>query len=334
MATLFRNFIAGAITDNPLSSGATVINASVFASLPAVVAPDILRLTLDPEATAGAPEIVHVTAHTASSTAVTVLRGQGGTTARSHIQGTIVRHDIVRADLEAFQDGTGINDSAITAAKLAPNAVTTAKILDANVTTAKIADGAVTAAKIAPGTITQLELGADSVASNEILNGAVTYAKLAGDVKTTLFLDTSFTPTLSGMAIGTGGSAANSARYAWHGGPDIGDVGILLVEGFIVFGTTAPTFPGATITVAPPTGFNFPTPLSAEVPCGRCIFGASGVASYPGIVRHNTTTSVRFVVEQVGGAYPVAQVTGTTVPFTWAAGDFIAYQYEMRAVRV
>jgi len=84
VATLFPNLKGGTITDNPLAIGATTINSAGFANLPAVTAPDFLWLTLDPDALVGAPEIVKVTAHTASATSVTVTRGQQSTTARSH----------------------------------------------------------------------------------------------------------------------------------------------------------------------------------------------------------------------------------------------------------
>lgn len=54
--------------------------------------------------------------------------------------------------IKAYVDASaGVDDGAVTTAKIANNAVTTLKIADANVTTAKIADAAVTSAKLAPG---------------------------------------------------------------------------------------------------------------------------------------------------------------------------------------
>jgi len=91
MARLRRNFMSGTITDNPLLIGATTINSANFANLPVVASPDIIALVLDPLGTAGTPEIVYVTAHTAAATSVTALRGQetalGGGAARQHAQG-------------------------------------------------------------------------------------------------------------------------------------------------------------------------------------------------------------------------------------------------------
>jgi hypothetical protein len=80
------NFQRGTITDSPLASGSTTINSAAFASLPAV-ASNHLILVLDPTASAGAPEIVEVTAHTAAATSVTVARGAEGSAARQHASG-------------------------------------------------------------------------------------------------------------------------------------------------------------------------------------------------------------------------------------------------------
>lgn len=89
MSRLRGNFFSGAISDNPLSSGATTINSSQFATLPVVTNPDVLVLTLDPLGAVGAPEIVTVTAHTSSATSVTVTRAAEGTSARSHNQNEV-----------------------------------------------------------------------------------------------------------------------------------------------------------------------------------------------------------------------------------------------------
>lgn len=81
------NFQRGTITDDPLSNVATTINSAEFANLPAVSS-DHLILVLDPTASGGDPEIVTVTAHTASATSATVTRGDEGSSARQHASGT------------------------------------------------------------------------------------------------------------------------------------------------------------------------------------------------------------------------------------------------------
>lgn len=146
MATLYANFLAGTITDNPLSNVATTINSANFANLPVVSGSDIMYLVLDPDAVDGAPEIVTVTAHTASSTSVTVTRETQSTTKRQHASGTTWRAAFTKAD--ADQLAAIIADGAIDTANLADDAVTTAKIDAGAVDTTELADGAVTAVKL------------------------------------------------------------------------------------------------------------------------------------------------------------------------------------------
>lgn len=94
----------GTITDNPLTVGATSITSAAFTSLPTVDTTNHLLLTLDPNETGGAAEIVKVTAHTAASDTVTVVRAQEGTSARSHVQGTTWMHAPVASDFVPFYD--------------------------------------------------------------------------------------------------------------------------------------------------------------------------------------------------------------------------------------
>lgn len=68
-------------------------------------------------------------------------------------------------------DSANLQDSAVTAAKLAANAVTTAKILDANVTGPKIAADAIDGTKIADNSIGQEHLNLS--ATTDALAGAV-----------------------------------------------------------------------------------------------------------------------------------------------------------------
>jgi len=92
MSTLFHAFKSGTITDNPLTNAATSVNSAGFSALPTVAAPDICWLVLDPEGSAGTPEIVQVTTHTAAATVCTIVREQqtalGGSAGRQHDVGT------------------------------------------------------------------------------------------------------------------------------------------------------------------------------------------------------------------------------------------------------
>jgi hypothetical protein len=98
---LRQNFASGTITDNPLTNVATTVNSAAFANLPAVTATSHLPIILDPLASAGAPEIVYITAHTAAATSATVVRGQEGTSARQHATGMTWRHAALVSDYDS-----------------------------------------------------------------------------------------------------------------------------------------------------------------------------------------------------------------------------------------
>lgn len=81
-------FLSGLVDDNPLTSGATTLTATELADLPAIGSTEHAVIVLDPNGDSGDPEIVYVTAHTASATTATIARGQEGTTGREHDQNT------------------------------------------------------------------------------------------------------------------------------------------------------------------------------------------------------------------------------------------------------
>lgn len=95
---LRANNISGTTTDNPLTAGAVTINSPGFVDLPVVNTTNHLILILDPLETAGQAEIVQVTAHSASSSVVTVVRGFETTTPRQHSLGTTWFHGPVASD--------------------------------------------------------------------------------------------------------------------------------------------------------------------------------------------------------------------------------------------
>jgi hypothetical protein len=103
MPDIYFNLTSGTLTADP-GSGGTTLSSATFASLPAIAAPDTMRLVLDPDGALGLPEIVLVTAHTAAATSCTVTRGQevgfGGNAALAHAIGTVWRHSATRAALE------------------------------------------------------------------------------------------------------------------------------------------------------------------------------------------------------------------------------------------
>lgn len=93
--------VFGTITDNPLTNVATTMNSAGLANL-AVVSSAEAIIILDPNRVAGAPEIVVVTAHTGSATSATIVRGQFGTAARQHAQGTEWAHGPIASNASAF----------------------------------------------------------------------------------------------------------------------------------------------------------------------------------------------------------------------------------------
>lgn len=104
MAAIHQNFLSGTLTADPGVGGVT-LNSANFAGMQTVATtatPDFMWLTLDPQGVNGAPEVVKVTAHTASATSVTVGRAQQGTVARAHPVGTAWECAWTDADTESL----------------------------------------------------------------------------------------------------------------------------------------------------------------------------------------------------------------------------------------
>lgn len=100
---LRANNISGTITDNPLAIGATTVNSPGFVDLPTVDTTNHLILVLDPLESNGQAEIVQVTAHAASSSVCTIVRGFETTTPRAHPLGTAWFHGPVVSDWNLTQ---------------------------------------------------------------------------------------------------------------------------------------------------------------------------------------------------------------------------------------
>jgi hypothetical protein len=92
----------------------------------------------------------------------------------------------------------GVDDNAVTAAKIADNAVTTGKIDSYAVTETKINTDAVTGEKIKDGAVTTAKLSTGAVTSSRISDGAVTFSKLGADAK--ISFNNSFAPGLNDVA--------------------------------------------------------------------------------------------------------------------------------------
>lgn len=131
-----------------------------------------------------------------------------------------------------------------------------------------------------------------------------------------------YTPSLTGMAIGTGGTPLNTASFSFIGG-------VLVVEGRIQFGTSGQTFPTAP-TVSIPSGYTIATVVDGR-PCGWAALGDSGVGTFAGRCVVKTSTTVNFVAENAASTHGIIVALSTTVPFTWASNDTILYEFTVRA---
>jgi len=131
-----------------------------------------------------------------------------------------------------------------------------------------------------------------------------------------------YTPTLTGMAIGTGGTPLNTASFCYIGG-------VLVVEGNIQFGTSGQTFPTAP-TLTLPSGYTMTTFFSAR-PIGNATFNDSGSGGFAGRVFAATSSTVAFNAENAAGTHSSLVALSTTVPYTWASNDGIYYEFVVRA---
>lgn len=144
-----------------------------------------------------------------------------------------------------------------------------------------------------------------------------------------LFASGTYTPTLGAMAVGTGGTPTNSAKYTFVGFPA---GGVLTVEGKIKFGTTSVTLPGAsTETISLPSGYALiDTSGSSVFPAGVSYTDVSAGQSWSGLLAPNSSTTVVLYVPVVSGTMLVTSLVSGTVPFTWAINDEIYYRFTAR----
>lgn len=144
-----------------------------------------------------------------------------------------------------------------------------------------------------------------------------------------------YTPTLVGMAIGTGGSATNTASYWWTGGPDVGDEGLLFLSGWIIFGTAGATFPTTPDVLLPP-GFR----VSAAVPVVQRVqavhYFIAAVGFVFGFVEYQASANDRIRLGWLNAAgTPLGLGALSPVsPGAWAAGDSMRYGVLLPTIRV
>lgn len=133
-----------------------------------------------------------------------------------------------------------------------------------------------------------------------------------------------YTPTLTGMAIGTGGGATNTADYSLN-------ADVMTIEGVIVFGTTGATLPTGSIRASLPSGFQRAV-TSTLIPIGGGT-ALIGGTSHDLVLRFASATEFQFRARRANVADVVQSSPTATVPGTWAAGDVIAYSATCRITR-
>lgn len=128
----------------------------------------------------------------------------------------------------------------------------------------------------------------------------------------------SYTPTLANVAIGTGGSAANTAQYRY-------EQGRVRMKGSAILGTTGASVSGTA---------SFTLPVAAATPprdwwllAGSAEFyDLSATVNYLASAFLNASSTTTFTI--LGPGTNGARVaTGATSPFTWAAGDALGYDF-------
>jgi len=123
-----------------------------------------------------------------------------------------------------------------------------------------------------------------------------------------------WTPTLTNMAIGTGGGAGVAAGYAYN-------PGVLAIDVGIVFGTTGFSM-GTTPSLSLPPGFTA-SRSNASMVASLGVGLIAGGAFFDGMAVHDTTTSIRLLAKRVDTTYAGRAGITATVPATWAANDQI-----------
>jgi|SRR5665647_2199949 len=286
-------------------------------------------------------EIVTVTS--VSGMNLTVTRGADGTSAVAHTIGALTRHMVTARDLREPQEHLtatanvhGIGATASVVGTDTAQTLTNKTVNFANNTVIGVPQASVT------DLVSDLDnllsdiaslAGADAGLVNDIAALVLADAGLVDDVAVIVAAGggggpTAYTPTLTGMAVGTGGTPVNTAIYAYSNG-------VLVAEGKIKFGTTGVAFPAVAIAVSLPPGFEMVTvDTNADMPSSVAFADVSLPATYKGLARYQTATSVRLVVLGVSGTNLASQGTGATAPFAWQNDDEIYYRFTTLVNRV
>lgn len=135
---------------------------------------------------------------------------------------------------------------------------------------------------------------------------------------------TAWTPSLTNIAIGTGGSALLTAKYV-----QIGKLVFCRVT--IILGTSGASVSGAIALSLPVTAITYPGSTVGVAPLGTAAFLDAATASYSGAVAWNSTTTVTLQPFDTSGTYSKKVVTSATIPFAFGAGDEVHAEFVYEA---
>lgn len=200
-----------------------------------------------------------------------------------------------------------------------------------------IRDGAIVDIEIVSGDLIVTYF--DTTTENLGPTGEVTTAALTAALAaySPLPSSASYTPTLTNMAVGTGGSAENTARYTFVGGSTVGSKGPMTLQGRIRFGTTGVTLPGTGVPkIGLPAGFELADFSSTDQTTGSWVHGDIGTWYTRHDLRTDSATAMSLVVLECNTTLLriTIEAVSATKPATWVNGDFIAWTAFMIAERV
>ena len=229
------------------------------------------------------------------------------------------RHDLVIAQIrDDDYDSSGFRDARLTVVTGTPDSSPSDPSLSAH-------PNALVLARVV------VQANASSITDGDITN----LAPLAGFAGFPAVEADSYTPSLSNIAIGTGGSAENTGNYVFIGGTATGDSGLMFVDGMIVLGSSGASVSGQP-TLGLPSGFEFPySDTERHLPASfRMDPDGGGGAKYLGSLRVGSATTfvINYVATTDDGIARVAAPSSSD-PASWGAGGWIRWSFTARVIR-
>jgi hypothetical protein len=129
---------------------------------------------------------------------------------------------------------------------------------------------------------------------------------------------TSWTPTWTNLAVGTGGNAFNTGYYVRIGKT-------IHFHGTATLGTSGASVSGFPSFSLPVTASTNAANALTSLPIGLARVQDTGTTGFAGYVALTNTTTAAVIVYSATTTYLEVLAPGTNVPMTWTAGDGIRY---------